>query len=163
MPCILDIAIPSTTTTKPWIYHYGRSINTISSALYGSGKWMLFFSKPVLDDQWKLAVNTFNDLEFVEMIKCSTAKPNPRSSDKSKGVIIFYCSMEDTENIMNTGKKILEIFNYDQEYIYFKTGDQTEVGTFATGSRKNFTYKLENPKYVKYIKPICVLYELLNC
>ena len=49
---------------------------------------------------------------------------------------------------MNIGRKILEGLNYtEQKIIYYKTDTQTREGTVATGSKKNHTYKLDNPLY----------------
>ena len=48
---------------------------------------------------------------------------------------------------MNIGNNIiLYIQDYTNEYIYYKTDKQTANGTYATGSKVNYLYKLNISK-----------------
>jgi len=115
------------------------------------GKWMLFYDKSLMNEAWNIATKLYreNKLDGVKSMKCSTAYENPRASTLDEGIIILYCNnSSNEETIMNIGKKIIEMFDYkEKQIIYYKTDLQTREGTFATGSKKNHTYKLFNPLY----------------
>ena len=105
---------------------------------------MLFYDKDKLDEKWETAKSLFHngDLDGVEAMKVSTNFNNPRASSKSAGVIILYCNnSSDEEKIMAVGKVIRETLDYNIP-MYYKTDEQTKVGTKATGQTKNHLYKL---------------------
>jgi hypothetical protein len=61
------------------------------------------------------------------------------------GAVFFYCSRSnDEEYILNVGQTILDAMRLsDNKYIYYKTYEQTRLGTFATGdSHYNYQYRL---------------------
>lgn len=139
--------LPSNTFDYPWLCE-----NNYDTA-YGNdvGKWMLFYEKPIMDVNWILAKEKYNENKLVGVIsmKCSTNYVNPRASSGSSGVIILYCnSSTNEENIKNIGRNILTQLNYiHQKTIYYKTDLQTKNGTCATGNKINSSYSLGNNLY----------------
>jgi hypothetical protein len=139
--------LPLEVSDNPWLYeNKNDGIKRVDT-----GKWMLFYDKSLMNEAWALAKKLYreNKLEGITSMKCSTAYENPRASTFDEGIIILYCSNSSIEEIiMNIGKKMLEMFDYkEKQIIYYKTDLQTLEGTFATGSRKNYTYKLFNTLY----------------
>ena len=125
-----------------WIFHgysYEKHVDV--------GKWMLFWPNSLLPSKWQAICKAWDEGQLLGVIglKCSTAKPNPRSSNSSEGVIILYCNdSEDEGHIMEVGNRIsLHLYDYPKPYIYYKTDVQTRVGTVATGTVHNSTYRLE--------------------
>tara|TARA_Y100001958_G_C21213971_1_gene539458 strand:- start:1172 stop:1657 length:486 start_codon:yes stop_codon:yes gene_type:complete len=115
------------------------------------GKWMLFYDKLLMNDAWSCTKKLFRENKLTDIIsmKCSTAFENPRASTLDEGVIILYCSdSSNKEKIMNVGKNILKLLNYKKrKYIYYKTDNQSRNGTRATGTEKNYEYKIYNHLY----------------
>jgi hypothetical protein len=142
--------LPLEVDDSPWLYERKNEIN---NQLNDPGKWMLFYTKELLNEKWKLARELYNDnkLTGVVSMKCSTNFKNPRASSENNGIIILYCeNSKNEEVILNIGKNILEKFYYENsQMIYYKTDLQTYEGTIATGSKQNHTYKLVNPYYKK--------------
>jgi hypothetical protein len=139
--------LPLDVSDSPWLYEN----NNEGTESVDSGKWMLFYDKSLMNEAWFLAKKLYreNKLDGVKSMKCSTAYENPRAATSEKGIIIFDCNNSSNEEIiMNIGKKIIEMFDYkEQKIIYYKTDLQTREGTIATGSKKNYTYKLFNTLY----------------
>lgn len=110
------------------------------------GKWMMFFNKNVLDDKWKEACRLFygNHLIGIHSMKVSTGYSNPRASNNSSRVIIFYCGpCNDEAKMIEYGKNLLNVFPYrENPYMYYKSDSQTQGGTKATGQKVNSLYKL---------------------
>ena len=129
----------------PWLYERKNDLKREDV-----GKWMLFYDKSKINDAWVKATTLYrnDELDGVTSMKCSTSYNNPRANDDNS-VIILYCNnSHDKETIMNTGKNILKLFEYEEkDSIYYKTDEQTKDGTVATGSKKNHTYKIINPYY----------------
>lgn len=139
--------LPLEVSDSPWLCeNNNEGVKSVDT-----GKWMLFYDKSLMNEAWVLAKKLYreNKLDGVKSMKCSTAYENPRASQLDEGIIILYCSnSSNEETIMNIGKKILEMFDYkEKQIIYYKTDLQTQEGTFATGTKKNHTYKLVNPLY----------------
>lgn len=134
--------VPSEVSDNYWIYYGFDRLNES----YNVGKWMLFYSKKMLDIKWAELCNAFNDNKLlgITCMKCSTAKKNDRASNNDDGVIILYCNNSENENeILDIGRNILNyIQDYSSTYIYYKTDIQTSLGTRATGMSYNWTYKL---------------------
>lgn len=131
-----------------WLYEK----NNEGAESIDSGKWMLFYYKQSMNEAWVLAKKLYreNKLDGVNSMKCSTAVENPtRASSLDLGIIILYCNnSSNKETIMNIGQKIIKMFDYkEKQIIYYKTDLQTRKGTIATGSTKNYTYKLYNTLY----------------
>ena len=107
------------------------------------GKWMLFYPKAEMDARWLEACEHMQAGRFgiVESMKASTFKENPRSSDHGKGVIIIYTPQIHKDMLMETGRLIMNAMQYGVT-MYFKTNEQTHVGTRATGVQKNHTFYL---------------------
>lgn len=139
--------LPLEVSNSPWLYE-NKYTNYIT---FNTGKWMLFYDKPLMNNAWLLAKKLYreNKLEGVIAMKCSTLFENPRASRSAQGIIILYCNDSSNEvSIMNIGRKILEMFQYrEKKIIYYKTDLQSQEGTYATGCKKNHTYKLFNYLY----------------
>jgi len=124
----------------------------INTELVDIGKWMLYYKKDKMNDKWKFAQQLYreNKLNGILSMKCSTAYKNPRATNHDDGIIILYCANSyDEQYILEIGKNILNMFNYnDNHTIYYKTDSQTSEGTQATGVIKNHTYKLKVNLYV---------------
>ena len=129
----------------PWLYERNNDLKREDV-----GKWMLFYDKSKINEAWTNATTFYrnDELEGVTSMKCSTSFNNSRANDDNS-VIILYCNNSyDKETIINTGKKILKLFEYEEkDTIYYKTNEQTKEGNIATGSKKNHTYKIVNSLY----------------
>ena len=82
-------------------------------------------------------------------MKVATKKQNPRASDASVGVIIFYCGPENDEKLMMSyGQNLLKYVPYTNSngFMYYKSDIQTFQGTRATGRKKNSKYKIPVPR-----------------
>lgn len=134
--------LPLDVSDKYWVYEDSK----YDAYCFNVGKWMLFYTKDTFNDAWILAKRMYlnNLLPGVICMKCSTAAKNERAGVSEDGIIIFYCSDSfNEEHIITIGKNIIRQMNYDQHlYVYYKTDKQTYEGTFATGIKKNSTYKL---------------------
>jgi len=149
--------LPMEIYDMPWLYEEKHIETKIDDNFVfnenieqNHGKWMLFYKKSSMNDKWQFIKNLYreNKLSGVDSIKCSTNWENPRASSHDEGIIIFYCSNNTEEQIIMTGKNILELLLYkEKDYIYYKTNFQTQDGTSATGIYKNHKYKLLNPFY----------------
>ena len=109
-----------------WLYE--KTDRKKSEFYKNIGKWMLFYDKKMMNDNWILAKKLYreNKLESIISMKCSTNYNNPRASSLDEGVIILYCSdSSNEEKIINIGKNILEMFDYkEKQFIYYKTYKQ---------------------------------------
>ena len=135
--------LPLDVVDSYWLYEE-NTLNQTNS----DGKWMLYYEKKHFNEKWKLATCLFREkkLRNVMSMKCSTNRINERASSTDKGVIILYCNnSDDRSHIIDIGKNISKLFNY-QEIIYYKTDKQTTEGTKATGCTKNHKYYLK-PQY----------------
>lgn len=132
--------VPTQCTKFPWIIE--RNAAKELAMRYLGGKWMMFFTKSVLDANWRQvrALYRAGKLPNVMSMKVSTAMPNPRSTDNSSGVIIFYVGMPaksgkqaEEEIIKKLGEKLVKLFNYASRNgrIYYKADKQTALGTQA--------------------------------
>ena len=82
-------------------------------------------------------------------MKVATKKQNPRASDASTGVIIFYCGPENDEKLMMSyGQNLLKYVPYTNAYgfMYYKSDIQTLQGTRATGQKSNSKYRIPVPR-----------------
>tara|TARA_B100001094_G_C17649643_1_gene539047 strand:- start:143 stop:610 length:468 start_codon:yes stop_codon:yes gene_type:complete len=107
------------------------------------GKWMLFYDQKEIDEKWKHIKLLYRDgqLSGIVQMKCSTIYKNPRASGDKK-IIILYCEPEkNEEHIKNIGKNILNLMKYSDK-IYYKTNNQTKLGTRATGQTGNHKYSI---------------------
>jgi hypothetical protein len=142
---------PAECDTGYWLYwnkpHTRAEILAMRTENRGDvGKWMLFYDLDKINNRWAEAIEHFDNenLRGVDSIKVSTNKPNPRASNQNTKVIIFYCRKSDDEaEILATGRRIIYYMQYDEQpFLYYKTDEQTQAGTGATGSKKNHLYKL---------------------
>ncbi len=136
------MCLPSMIHNRPWIYITGDTESRTDI-----GKWMLFFNKSILDNQWILYRTLFEQrqLRGVIAIKVSTMYNNPRASTSNdNGVIIFYCAQSTVEtHIMEIGLLIIQyLHDYAYPVIYYKTDTQTRNGTLMMGMKINHTYTL---------------------
>lgn len=121
-----------------WIRH-GTEHNGIT------GKWMLFYSKAVIDKQWEHFKGLYDSkkLTGIRLMKVSGAKENFRASNKNEAVIILYCGGKE-EEIMKAGVTVASyVHDYAGPYIYYKTDIQTGMGTQATGATTNHTFRVK--------------------
>ena len=134
-----------------WMFHGKATVNL-------DGKWMLFFINSDMDKAWKKATELYDKgcLPGIPLMKCSTAKENPRSSSAAQKVIIFYCGpSHEEEKMMKIGKQLVDAMRYKCpgcNFIYFKSNAQTAVGTAATGAKRNYLYKLQVEKITLSLK-----------
>ena len=115
------------------------------------GKWMLFFNVKYVNKMWEKALTLYynGELTGIQSIKTSTAAKNPRAGDKNRGAIRFKCGPSDDEELMKSyGRNLVKRFNYwiSFGFISYKTDEQSEMGTRATGNRRNFVYRIQVPK-----------------
>ncbi len=139
--------LPLEVSDSPWLFeNNNKGLKSVDT-----GKWMLFYDKSLMNEAWDIAKILYreNKIDGVKSMKCSTLFKNPRASTLDEGIIILFCNnSSNEETIMNIGRKIIDKFVYKEKpIIYYKTDLQTREGTFATGSKKNHTYKLVNPLY----------------
>jgi hypothetical protein len=132
------MVLPLDVTDEYWVF-YGKSYET-------TGKWMLFIENKELNYRWMECLYLFETglLPGIVSMKCSTAKTNTRSNNVDKGVIIMYMNSHDEKYILNVGKNIIYQTKYNppNQSMAYKTNEQTQSGTRATGNRKNNTYLL---------------------
>ena len=139
--------LPSTGTGY-WVYSHHPDFSSQyvqeepmeTTDVVDDGKWMLFYPKSDMDARWQEACENMRAGQFgvVRMMKASTFLENPRSSDHDKGVIILYTPRTSTEVVMESGRRIMKIMQYNVT-MYFKTNIQTRGGTAATGQQRNHT------------------------
>lgn len=143
-----QMLLPMSVTDYSWVYH---GISSVKSN--NVGKWMLFYPTSQIDKKWLEICSLYdqNKLPGIVDMKCSTSKPNPRSTNDKEQVIILYCNNSNNEEeIIKIGKSLLPyIRDYSKNTIYYKTDTQTAMGTGATGVKKNSTYKLSVEKPVR--------------
>lgn len=80
--------------------------------------------------------SSFSDgaLLGIHSMKVSTDYINPRASCESTGVIIFYCGpANDEDKMLKIGRNLLEHISYENNWLYYKSDQQTAQGTRATG------------------------------
>jgi len=116
-----------------------------------SGKWMMFYPWSIMDEKWEEAVEQYRSgkLTGIKSMKVATKKQNPRASDASTGVIIFYCGPENDEKLMMSyGHNLLKYFPYTNAFgfMYYKSDIQTLQGTRATGQKSNSKYRIPVPR-----------------
>ena len=124
------------------------------------GKWALYFNdKSLMNEVWKVAIKSLieDKLYGVQRLECSTNYVGKTGHLCPIGMLIFVCDVspneENEEIIMNVGKNILEIFNYDErQNIYYKSNQSISIIKEITiPTSKNYTYKLDNHLYIKKI------------
>lgn len=147
----LEIQKPSEVYDKLWLYHMGRVTMVRKIVLEDMGKWMMFFKNSDMDKMWQHSCNMFDKgkLRGIPFMKCSTSLENPRSSDNTKGVIIFYCGPStDKCNLLEIGRNLVKYVPYYNKYgyMYYKSDQQTYGGTRKTGQIINSLYRLSVPK-----------------
>ena len=139
--------MPLDVCDRPWI-RFDKKYSEKSIKI--CGKWALYFNdKSLMNEVWKVAIKSLMEdkLHGVQCLECYTNYVGQTGHLCTIGVLIFVCDVspneENEEIIMNVGKNILEIFNYDErESIYYKS--KTTIPT-----SKNYTYKLDNHLYIK--------------
>ena len=134
--------LPSNTFDYPWLVK-----NNYETAYDDDvGKWMLFYDKSIMDENWIIAKELYDENKLVGVIsmKCSTNYINDRASSNDNGIIIFYCNDSiNEETIKSIGRNILTQMQYiEQKKIFYKTDLQTSSGTNATGNKINSCYSL---------------------
>ena len=80
--------LPLDVCDNPWLY---ENINDVVKSI-DTGKWMLFYDKPLMNEAWLLAKKLYreNKLEGIKSMKCSTLYKNPRASNFDTGIIIYF-------------------------------------------------------------------------
>ena len=165
------ITLPSLVTDSNWIFihkYHARALfdHLKNDEVYRwfdvenppkgtTGKWMVFFEKNDYnhDIAWETITYGYikGELPGVSSIKTSTAKDNSRADSKDTGVVILYCDdSENADHIYEVGNTIIKFIRKHKlhpalswsGHIHYKTDDQTELGTRATGQTCNHTYRL---------------------
>ena len=144
---VLCDLLPLDVCNRPWL-RIDKKYSEKSIKI--CGRWALYFNdKSLMNEVWKVAIKSLMEdkLYGVQRLECSTNYVGQTGKLCPIGMLIFVCDVspneENEEIIMNVGKNILEIFNYDErESIYYKS--KTTIPT-----SKNYTYKLENHLYIK--------------
>ena len=139
--------LPLDVCNRPWL-RFDKKYSEKSIKI--CGRWALYFNdKSLMNEVWKVAIKSLMEdkLYGVQRLECSTNYIGQTGHTCTIGMLIFVCDVspneENEEIIMNVGKNILDIFNYDErESIYYKS--KTTIPT-----SKNYTYKLENHLYIK--------------
>lgn len=144
-------SLPSNIYNKPWLIEKNTSnkFNIEKKQFYGA--WILYFNDlSSMDDIWKLALKFFREgkLNGVHSIKCHTNYVNTKSIIPTVGVLVFNCFLPlNEEIILESGKNILELFNYDErKTIYYKIKEHA-IKKCCLPNSKNYTYKLNNYLY----------------
>jgi len=148
--------LPLDVYNSPWLRFYKK---LSEKSIKICGKWALYFNdKSVMNEVWKVAIKSIMEdkLYGVQSLECSTNYVGQSGGLCSIGMLIFVCDVspnEDNEEIiMNVGKNILEIFNYDErQSIYYKSS-QSILTKPTIPTSKNYTYKLDNHLYIKKLK-----------
>ena len=146
------ILLPLDVCDRPWL-RFDKKYSEKSIKI--CGKWALYFNdKSLMNEVWKVAIKSLMEdtLYGVQRLECSTNYVGKTGHLCTIGMLIFVCDVspneENEEIIMNVGKNILEIFNYDErESIYYKS--KTTIPT-----SKNYTYKLDNHLYITKVENI---------
>lgn len=141
---------PTEVTDYPFLFCSDDQIRSKYAHVESWGKWMMFFQKDKLDEKWAAACELYHQgkLTGIASMKVSTAFDNDRASDKNTGVIIFYCGPpNDRVAMMEYGKNLLKEFPYETKFgnMYYKSDEQTALGTRATGRKKNSLYQIPVP------------------
>ena len=127
------------------------------------GKWALYFNdKSLMNEVWKVAIKSLMEdkLYGVQCLECSTNYVEKSGRICTIGMLIFVCDVspneENEEIIMNVGKNILEIFNYDErQSVYYKSDQSTFIKKeFTIPTSTHYTYKLDNHLYIKRVENI---------
>jgi hypothetical protein len=142
---------PTKVTIQPWLIEESLEIVDKFDNFNCVGKWLLFFNKEELDSAWERVKELYNKGDFfgVYSVRVSTSFPNPKRdiSEEDMGVIMFLCTSSYREEYINEiGENIVELLNYsppEGKHVYYKTDEQTKVGSRSTGQNKNYLYKLE--------------------
>lgn len=114
------------------------------------GSWLLYYPIDEMPTIWELTKNYFeaNKLVGVETAK-SINYNNKHFIHLDEGFIVLYCNdVFNKIKILNTGKKILQTFNYtNNKYIFFKVEN-----TAYNKKGKSYLYKLINIFYIPKCK-----------
>jgi len=149
--------MPLNVCDRPWLI-FDKKYSEKSIKI--CGKWALYFNdKSLMNEVWKVAIKSLMDdkLYGVQRLECSTNYVGKTGHLCTIGMLIFVCDVspneENEEIIMNVGKNILEIFNYDErQNIYYKSNQSISIIKEITiPTSKNYTYKLDNHLYIKKI------------
>ena len=122
------------------------------------GKWMLFFTRDIMDRKWQEAVKLYKNRELtgIQSLQCSTAAPNPRARDNVSGVIRFFCGPYHSKAMKSYGENVVEKMKYTNNYgvAAYKTDKQSKIGTGATGTRKNYIDRIPVPTKDRYMQEL---------
>ena len=149
--------LPLDVCDRPWL-RFDKKYSEKSIKI--CGKWVLYFNnKSLMNEVWKVAIKSLMEdkLHGVQRLECYTNYVGRTGHLCTIGVLIFVCDVspneENEEIIMNVGKNILEIFNYDErQNIYYKSNQSISIIKEITiPTSKNYTYKLDNHLYIKII------------
>ena len=147
--------MPLNVCDRPWLI-FDKKYSEKSIKI--CGKWALYFNdKSLMNEVWKIAIKYLMEdkLYGVQRLECSTNYVGKTGHLCTIGMLIFVCDVspneENEEIIMNVGKNILEIFNYDErQNIYYKSNQSISIIKEITiPTSKNYTYKLDNHLYIK--------------
>ncbi|KAF9186644.1 hypothetical protein BGZ51_001832 [Haplosporangium sp. Z 767] len=133
-------SIPTRTFNEYWLWAQSPSKDFLGGPR--TGKWMLFYDKPVLDEKWAAVKQLVEQDMLGGLAKCSTAKENPNATSSKSGVVIVYTSdYLDQEEVYRIAAILHEKLEYNRT-MYYKTDEQTSAGAYRKhGSKKNHIYR----------------------
>ena len=153
---VLCDLLPLDIYDRPWL-RFDKKYSEKSIKI--CGKWVLYFNdKSLMNEVWKVAIKSLMEdkLYGVYRLECSTNYVGQTGKLCPIGMLIFVCDVspneENEEIILNVGKNILEIFNYDErQSIYYKS-KQYYITETSIPNLKNYTYKLDNHLYKRLFR-----------
>ena len=152
--------LPLDVCDRPWL-RFDKKYSEKSIKI--CGKWALYFNdKSLMNEVLKVAIKYLMEdkLYGVQRLECYTNYVGQTGHTCTIGTLIFVCDVspneENEEIIMNVGKNILEIFNYDErQSVYYKSDQSTFIKKeFTIPTSTHYTYKLDNHLYIKRVENI---------
>lgn len=130
---------PSQVTEEYWIYAISRSRKKYPEPNENCGKWMIFAYKgKQLDSIWKGVKKAIEKSLLGSSAKCSTAKENPNSLNKSSGVICVYTyDSNDKEDLKRIAEELFKIDGVEK--LFYKEDNATYEGKYANRGDKRIS------------------------
>lgn len=142
---------PSQITEEYWIYAINKE--NYPEPTNNSGKWMIFGHKrEQLDKIWEGVKKAVEKGLLGDSAKCSTAKENPNSLNKSSGVICAYTyDSNDKEDLKRAARKLFKIEGVEK--LFYKEDNDTYEGKYVNKGNKNISKWIVNKdNFLKVLK-----------
>ncbi|OQV12790.1 hypothetical protein BV898_12917 [Hypsibius exemplaris] len=120
--------LPSTHTANAWLAAEQSAFRYREA----DGKWMMFFSRDVIDARWEEARQLYLSGDFLRIssILVSTAMPSPDKPANlvADHVILFFCGpAEEEASVKEVGRCLVERFPPDDAVIFYKANKPTDL------------------------------------